>query len=97
MHKKPLLSFFGIAFALMIVSCERLDEPDPWAGEPMNLNSFLAEDIPLAHGRFVSVTTTQNPFVVTLWFERPDQTVIAVRVNTSRGTIGESVISIPRR
>jgi hypothetical protein len=94
MYKKQLLSFFGMALALMVMSCERLDEPLPTTGTFIDYGTE-AEEIPLAHGRFVSATTFgQNGAM--LWFERPDQTVIGVRVSTSRGTVSEMVINIPR-
>jgi hypothetical protein len=94
MYKKQLMSFFGMALALMVMSCERLDEPLPTAGTFIDYRT-VAEEIPLAHGRFVSATTFgQNGAM--LWFERPDQTVIGVRVSTSRGTVSEMVINIPR-
>ncbi len=87
MHIKRLLPFFGTALALMVISCERLEEPVPGAS---------AEEIPLAHGRFISATATDR-HVVTLWFEQEDKTLVGVRVNTAQGTIGEAQISIPRR
>jgi hypothetical protein len=94
MYKKQLMSFFGMALALMVMSCERLDEPLPTAGTFIDYRT-VAEEIPLAHGRFVSATTFgQNGAM--LWFERPDQTVIGVYVSTSRGTISETIINIPR-
>jgi hypothetical protein len=94
MYKKQVLLFFGITLALMVTACERLEAPAPPAGEPIDYSN-VTDEIPLAHGRFVSATTL-GPNGVTLWFERPDQTVIGVRVNTSRGSIRETVITIPR-
>ena len=86
MYKQRLLTLFGTALALMVISCERLEEP---------IRATGAEDIPLAHGRFVSATA-HDRYVATLWFEREDKTLVGVRVNTAQGTIGEAQISIPR-
>lgn len=93
MCKKMLLSFLGIALILMVISCERLDEPAVrYCGE-VDCQP-LADGIASEHGRFVSATTN-NRFEVTLWFERPDRTVVGVRVNLSLGVIVDEV-TIPR-
>ena len=86
MYKQRLLTLFGTALALMVISCERLEEPIPAAG---------VEEIPLAHGRFVSATG-HGEYKATLWFEREDKTLVGVRVNAATGAIGEAQISIPR-
>jgi len=86
MYKQRLLTLFGTALALMVISCERLDQPASAAG---------ADEIPLAHGRFVSATGNTR-YETMLWFEREDKTLVGVRVNTAQGTIGEAQISIPR-
>lgn len=91
MCKKMLLSFLGIALILMVISCERLDEPV--ARQCFDCQP-LADGIASEHGRFVSATTN-NRFEVTLWFERPDRTVVGVRVNLSLGVIVDEV-TIPR-
>lgn len=95
MYKKQLLSIFGIALALMVIGCEKIDEPVLWEGEAINFRP-VAEGIPLEHGRFVAATAN-NRFEVTLWFEQPDKTVVGVRVHTSRGTVSEAAIIIPRK
>ncbi len=93
MCKKMLLSFFGMALILMVISCERLDEPAARQCGQIDCHP-LADGISSEHGRLVSVTTN-NRFEVTLWFERPDRTVVGVRVNLSLGVIVDEV-TIPR-
>jgi len=87
MYKQRLLPFIGTALALMVISCERIDEP---------VSKATLEEIPLEYGRFVSATS-RSRFETTLWFERQDKTLIGVSVNTARGTINEAVMSIQRR
>ncbi len=89
MDKKRLLSVFGTALALMVISCDRIDQP-----EGIDFRAS-AEGIPLAHGRLVSATV-YAPDEVMLWFEQPDQSVIGIRVNTTRSTVSDAVITIPR-
>jgi len=56
----------------------------------------LVGGIPLDYGELVAITPHGN-FGAALWFEKPDKTVVAVRVNYERGVISRRVLRIPRK
>ena len=89
MIKKVLTIASVLMFGLTIAACEKI-EPMVLSGEPIDFVSTM-DDIPLRYGRLVS-TTSGGPFRTVLWFEQPDQTIVGVLVNWSRGTISEQVI-----
>ena len=79
-----LLASLGFAVA----GCERLDGPAMPAMLPA---------IPATFGDLKGVTPDQNqPFQSVLWFEQPDKTIVAVRVNIARGTILDKSVKFPR-
>jgi hypothetical protein len=81
-----------------IASCQKLESPKPRGGGlPFEL-AQMRDAVPAQYGSVVSVTTLPtDPYVATLWFAKPDQSIVAVRVNTSTGEILERVLVIPRR
>jgi hypothetical protein len=81
---------------VLIVGCERLPPPDGEPrGEPLSFNE-LTDTIPLEYGRLVTITPRGEHGAV-LWFERPDQAVVAVRVNISHGGMSRTTVTFPRR
>ena len=95
MIKKTIILFPALMLGLMIASCEKIQPQFVPVGEPIDFSSTM-DDIPLQYGRLVSVTPTV-PHVNILWFEQADQTIVAVRINVSRGTIFKEVIRIERK
>jgi len=94
MIKKTITLFLALMLGLMIASCEKI-EPRVVPGEPIDF-ALTMDDIPLQYGRLVSATSL-TPVINILWFEQADQTIVAVRVNVSRGTISKEVIRIERK
>ncbi len=94
MIKKTITLFPALILGLMIASCEKIE---PWVvpGEPIDF-ALTMDDIPLQYGRLVSATSL-TPVINILWFEQADQTIVAVRVNVSRGTVSKEVIRIERK
>jgi hypothetical protein len=76
-------AFVGVASA----GCQRLEEPAAWA---------QIEAIPAEYGQLVGITEHENPYIAVLWFEQPDKTLVAVKVNTARGQIAAQSIKFPR-
>lgn len=88
----------ALAFvAAVLPACERVEETG--ARGPASLSfRALTDSVPLSYGHLVAVSPTgQNPASVSLWFEGDDQSLTAVRVNTSTGAISEEVIKVPRK
>ena len=83
---------FGIA------SCQKLESPRPQrSGLPFEVARFV-DAVPAEYGDAVGVTPhPENPHWVTVWFVKPDKSLVAVRVNASTGEIYERVLTIPRR
>ena len=66
------------AIGLAIAGCEK-------TGVPTNVPE-TADAIPASLGDLVAVTPTDRRFESVLWFKQPDQTIVAVHVDLSRGT-----------
>lgn len=83
--------------ALSLLSCERLPEA---GAQPLPAKDFraLVDSVPRSYGRLVAVGPAgRNVSTVSLWFEANDQTLTAVRVNTSTGAISKEVVTVPRQ
>ena len=76
-------AFVGVTSA----GCQRLEEP---AGAQM-------EAIPAEYGQLVGITQHEDPYVAVLWFEQPDKTLVAVKVNVSGGQIAAQSLKFPRK
>lgn len=84
----------ALGFALVLSACERMEQYDAGPRGPDFPQTM--DSIPLDYGRFVSAVPV-NQFVHVLWFERSDNSMTAVRVNVSRGTISQQVVVFPRK
>ena len=94
MIKKTITLFLALMLGLMIASCEKI-ETKVIPGESIDF-TYAMDDIPAQYGRLVSATSV-SPVANILWFEQADQTIVAVRVNVSRGTVSKEVIRIERK
>lgn len=82
--------------AVILAACERIDE----RGARRTSLDFgtTIDTVPVEYGRLVAVSAAGNNRTnVALWFEGADQTLTAVRVNTSNGAISRDVIVVPRK
>jgi len=76
------------SLGFVIAGCEKLEGPVMTQKLPA---------IPAAFGDLKGVTPDQDqPFQSVLWFEQPDKTIVAVRVNIARGTILANTAKFPR-
>lgn len=85
--------------ALSLVSCQKLDQRPTTTNVEGLLNFEAAEfldAIPLQYGTLVGVTQNR-PGWVGLWFQRPDNTIVASFVNIDQGRIWEKSLTIPRK
>ncbi len=92
MSRRMKLGFFALVFCVAFTACARIDEPGPgaWGGQ--------TDAIPLEYGGFVSATPDPtNVHGVVLWFVKPDQTIVALRANVSRGQITSGLLTLPRK
>ena len=79
-----------------LVSCERLPTSVPLR-PTLAVESLSSPDsIPAEYGNLVSVTVS-SPFDAQLWFEKPDRTIVLVRINYASGGLGSSALVIPRK
>jgi len=88
MLKKYAVLLCVAGFSVALTSCTKLRT------EPPQMVDFQ-ETIPLEYGTLVAVTSiadSENGAV--LWFEKPDQTIMAVRINLALGKIGTTTTII---
>lgn len=87
--RRTLLALCVLGSSLAAISCKKIPEPE----------AFRAMDrIPAEYGELVNVTPFgPQPYVAVLWFEKRDQTIVALRVNLATGEIGDKSLTFPRQ
>jgi hypothetical protein len=95
---KLLVFAVVIGLCLLGSSCRKIADVSkptgPLPHEPVKFTDAVPQD----YGNLIAVT--QNPdrtAWVTLWFQKPDGTVMAVPMNGVDGRFGEHVLRIPRK
>jgi len=80
---------------VLVFSCQKI-EPTPPTLKFEQLKS--RESIPDEFGKLVGVTTgSRDPNMAQLWFEKPDRTIMVVKVNWYSGYLSPEVLVIPRK
>ena len=99
MRRRPLMLLCLVALAFAAASCEKLPAPAPLERGPLQMEpTRYADAIPLDYGTLLAVTTdAEAPYMAGLWFEKPDKTLVYVKVNVSLGRIHNEVLVLPRR
>jgi hypothetical protein len=86
--------------ALSLASCQKLERGGPTAPKVQGPLKFdvakFPDAIPLEYGTLVGVTQN-SPGWVGLWFQRPDNTIVASFVNIDDGRLWEKSLTIPRK
>jgi hypothetical protein len=78
-----------LGMVLGLAACEKL---------PESVVPTSIEAIPAGYGELVGVTPHgAHPYITVLWFEKPDKTIVGMRVDLAHDRIiAEPVASIPR-
>jgi len=89
---RAFVSFCAFALLLGASACQKLPDQTP-ASLP------TAEAIPMDYGKLVGITPHgAHPYIAVLWFEKPDKTIVAMRVDLGkRKVIADPLTTIPRR
>ena len=83
---------------LALVGCQKLPEQPKAEASFVIEQAATLDSIPRDYGDLISVTpSVSNPHWSYLWFQRPDQSIVVVRVNPSVGTMYDQIMTIPRR
>jgi len=86
--------------ALGLCACQKLERGPAAAPKVMGPLKFdpltFTDAIPLDYGVLVGVTQN-NPGWVGLWFQRPDNTIVAAFVNVEDGRLYDKSLTIPRK
>ena len=92
------LGLLCLAFAGATLGLPGLDDQEPELGTFQFDKVEFTDAIPLEYGRFVGATPNPaNPHWVVLWFVKPDETIVALRVNVSRGQFTQDALTISRK
>ena len=87
--RRMLLALCVLGSSMAAISCERIPEVEELT---------TIDRIPAEYGELVSVTPFgPRPYVAVLWFEKPDQTIVALRVNLATGEIWKKRMAFPRQ
>jgi hypothetical protein len=85
--RAPILAFL-VAVCVAATACEKLPSSEGAGGGGQVDASKLADTIPLEYGNLIAATTnTYDPRWVTLWFEKPDKSIMLVGVLQSNGRV----------
>jgi hypothetical protein len=97
MRKSTITPFVVAAFASLTVSCQKIQEPALVEANLKFTTAPFTDAIPVAYGQLVSVTPAPAPYVAVMWFRKPDESIVAVRINYARGGLSPNIIEIPRK
>lgn len=95
MRKSTIIPFV-LAASCLIASCQKIQEPANEATLKITTPQFR-DAIPVAYGQLVAVTASPDPYVGVMWFRKPDESFVVVRVNWARGQLGPNITEIPRK
>jgi hypothetical protein len=88
----------AVCSIVLCLACQKL-EPAPTTTKGQGLLQFDAvgslDAIPLDYGTLVGVAQA-SPGWVSLWFQRPDHTIVVSFVNIDQGRVYEKSLTIPR-
>ena len=96
MLKRFLTGALIVALSMGMSACEKVERPAADKMLPFE-EARMLDAIPLAYGKLVAITTSSTRSIAGLWFEKPDKTVVLVRVNWSTGNLLGDVLTIPRK
>lgn len=83
----PVLTIL-VVVCLAAAACAKLPSSEGGGGAGQVDASKLTDTIPLEYGNLIAATpNTYDPRWVTLWFEKPDKTIILVGVLQSNGRV----------
>ncbi len=93
MLRKTLLL---LCVSLSLTACQKMNQVE--MGPLPFEKATVLDSIPLEYGELIAITPRGSyPDRATLWFEKPDKTIVAVRVNFKAGWISPEILSIPRK
>jgi hypothetical protein len=93
MLKRFLTGASIVALSMGMSACEKMELPERTLSYE---EAKTLDAIPLAYGKLVAITPHRD-YLAALWFEKPDKTVVLVRVNWAKGTIFRKALTIPRK
>jgi hypothetical protein len=95
---KPALGLALLCAMTAVLSsgaCQKLTPDDEGLSAVIGKSSF-SDGIPADYGRLVAAVPHFNGAWVSLWFERPDMSIVGVWVDTRNGEVGKT-IELPRK
>lgn len=96
MHSRNIVFVCLILTCIFAVSCQKLEQK-PTVALKFEKMKYL-DAVPSEYGNLVGVTmNSEYPSWAQLWFEKPDKTIMVVRVNWGVGHFEDNVLIIPRR
>jgi hypothetical protein len=97
MRKSTITPLVVAGFACLAVSCQKIQEPREFEAKLKMTEAQFTDAIPIAYGQLVSVTQAAHPEGAVMWFRKPDESIVVVRINYFRGALDPNVLEIPRK
>jgi hypothetical protein len=95
--RKSTITPIAVAATCLIVSCQKIPEPTQIEANLKTTPAQFTDAVPASYGQLVSVTQAADPYGAVMWFKKPDDTIVIVRINYSRGALGPNIIEVPRK
>ncbi len=96
MRKSTIIPLI-VAATCLIASCQKIQEPVKAEANLTIATPQIGDAIPVAYGQLVAVTASPDPYVGVMWFRKPDESFVVVRVNWARGYLVPKITEIPRK
>jgi len=97
MRKSTITSLVAAALACLTVSCQKIEPSGQWEPKLKMTTGQLTDAVPVAYGQLMSVTPGPEPHSAVMWFRKPDESIVVVRINFALGALGPNVLEVPRK
>ena len=96
-RRKAITIAICIALSFVVLSCQKIS--DQTSGGQIKTDTLPSfGTIPLDYGNLVAVTTAGTvPRFAQLWFEKPDKSIVVVKVDYDKNVLNNTVLMIPRK
>ena len=86
-----------MVLACLTASCQKIQEPNRFEANLKTAAAPFTDAIPAAYGQLVSVTSGSDAYSAVMWFRKPDESIVAVKINYALGALGPNILEIPRK
>lgn len=87
----------ALGVVLCVSGCDKIAEPLSFKSAFVKTPLAMTDAVPAEYGTLVGVLPGTAPGWVSMWFSKPDHSIVVVYVNSEKGYFGPDALLIPRR